>query len=118
MTPQIVCRATAVAAMVLALAGCGGEKSSDTAAPKASGLVETLPSCAKVWVTGETLGKDYDGCVIKGNQVHVFSPGKCPSGAEYTDYDRYYTVVGEAVQESASGDVYGDKAFLKLIKTC
>ena len=87
----MISRASVVAAvLVVTLAGCGGGDDSDAGQPEASGAVETLPSCDETWVVGETLPADYDGCVITGNEVQVFSPGECPSGAQYATYeDRY-----------------------------
>ena len=61
------------------LAGCGGDDSGeDSGQPEASGAVESLPACDEVWVAGETLPDDYDGCVIQGNEIAVFSPGDVP----------------------------------------
>ena len=102
------------------LAGCGGDESSDDAGtPAASGPVETLPSCDDVWVTGETLVSDYDGCVISGNDIKVFSPEMCPSGAEYASYeDRYYAIPGEVIRESPDGDIFRDEAFQEFAASC
>jgi len=110
--------AAAAAALAIALSGCGGDEP-EAEQPEASGLVETLPGCDEVWVAGETLPGDYDGCVIEGNQVKVFSPGSCPSGAEYASYqDTFYAVPGETIEESASGDIFSDPEFTKFTESC
>ena len=116
----MISRASVVAAvLVVTLAGCGGGDDSDAGQPEASGAVETLPSCDETWVVGETLPADYDGCVITGNEVQVFSPGECPSGAQYATYeDRYYAVPGEAVQEVTSGDMFSDPDFTEFTESC
>ena len=108
-------------AVVLAtsLAGCGGDSGADAGQPEASGAVETLPACDEVWVAGETLPDDYDGCVIQGDEIAVFSPAECPSGDQYaTHEDRFYAVVGDTIEESPSGDVFSDPTFQKFTQSC
>ena len=110
------------ALLTVSLTGCGGGDSSPSSdgAPQASGPAETWPACDQVWVTGKTLAKDYEGCVIKGNSVAVFSPEQCPSGATYASYDdRWYAVPGDTIHESkGGGNIFGDKDFQKFTQTC
>jgi len=108
------------ALLAVSLTGCGGGDSSSSSAPKASGPAETWPACDSVWVTGKTLPDDYEGCVIKGNDVAVFSPEQCPSGARYASYaDRWYAVPGDTISESkGGGNIFGDKGFQKFTKSC
>jgi hypothetical protein len=105
------------------LAGCGGTDngngSSGAEAPKAGGPAETWPYCDQIWVTGETLPRIYQGCVLKGNSVKPFSPEKCASGTSYATYqDRWYAVPGEEIHESKSGDIFRDPAFAKFTARC
>ena len=102
------------------LAGCGGDDPGEgSAQSEASGAVESLPGCDEVWVAGETLPEDYDGCVIQGNEIAVFSPGECPSGDQYATYDdTFYAVVGATIEESASGDIFSDPKFQKFTESC
>lgn len=110
--------AVLLAALALSLAGCGGGSSSpDT--PKASGPIETWPDCSEVWVTGQTLPKDYEGCVIKGNEAKPFVGMKCPSGAKYGSYeDRWYAVLGGTVQESAQESIFSNPKYQKFTQSC
>ena len=101
------------------LAGCGGDDSGEDAAQEASGAVESLPACDDVWVAGETLPDDYDGCVIQGNEIAVFSPGECPGGDQYATYDdTFYAVGGDTIEESPSGDIFSDPKFQKFTESC
>ncbi len=109
-------RPLVLATLALALTGCAGGDEPEQ--PKASGAVETLPSCSEVWRTGETLPEDYDGCVIEGNEIKVFSPTECPSGKQHATYeDRWYAVLGEEIQES-DGSIFSDKDYMRFRETC
>jgi hypothetical protein len=109
-------RALAVTFLAIVLSACGGSEEPET--PQASGLVETLPSCSEVWRTGETLPQDYDGCVIEGNEIKVFSPTECPSGKQHATYeDRWYAVLGGEIQES-DGSIFSDKGYTRFRETC
>ena len=111
--------ALALVPLVLAgaLTGCGS--SGTKAAPKADGPAETWPACDQVWVAGHTLPQGYQGCVIHGNSVSVFSPEDCPSGAKYATYkDRWYAARGDTIHESKSGNVFHDPAFDKFTQDC
>lgn len=106
------------AVLAMAAAGCGGS-GDDGGQPKADGLVENSPPCDEVWVAGETLPEDYDGCLIQGNEVAVFSPADCPSGAQYATYaDQFYAVPGDTIEESSSGDIFSDPEFQKFTESC
>jgi hypothetical protein len=116
-------RTIVLASLLLAVTGCGddggdGGDGGDPGTPQASGLVESLPSCSDVWQTGETLPEDYDGCVIEGNEVKVFSPTECPSGTQHATYeDRWYAVLGGEIQESKAS-IYSDKGYARFRETC
>ena len=106
------------------LAGCGGDSSGGGSAgadaPKGGGgPAETWPFCDEIWVTGETLPRTYQGCVLQGNNVKPFSPEECASGAYYATYeDRWYAVPGDKIQESKGGDIFSDPTFAKFTKSC
>ena len=109
------------ALLAISVTGCGGgDSSSSDSTPQASGPAETWPSCDQAWQTGQTLPKDYEGCVIKGDSVAVFSPEQCPSGATYASYDdRWYAVPGDTIRESkGGGNIFSDKDFQKFTQSC
>lgn len=77
-----------LAALALVLAGCsddGGEGESSTG----------LPDCADVWVAGETLPEDYDGCMSDPDTIEAAVVMTCDDGSEFTGFDdRLYAKLG------------------------
>jgi hypothetical protein len=88
----------------LVLAGCGDD-SSDTGAdggtPSGSESPSTTPEgpeCSEVW-SGDTLPKNYDGCV-RDSEMVAADKRSCASGQVVVTFDdRYYAVLGGPVND-------------------
>lgn len=108
----------AVALVGLALTACGDEEpdaATDPAANASESASETPsespsetsseapgPDCASVWVAGQTLPEDYQGCqdATKGKWVQAMVY-RCSSGQHLVTFGTtFYAARGEAVNES------------------
>lgn len=105
-------RSALVAAMLLLAAGCGDDEgdaaedtSGETSASQSSSPTDGgtgLPACAEVWVAGETLPRDYQGCEQDGAAV---KPQKhsCSYGSAIVEFDdTFYAVTGKQINEVPS----------------
>lgn len=94
------------AALALMASGCSsddGETSaeSDTAtAPESSGT----PACAEVWVDGETLPEDYEGCENEDGSIEAAATIECDSGiGTFATYqDEFFALLGGEITEAPS----------------
>lgn len=102
-------RAPLPAAALVALALTGCSDSSD-------GSSEGAPDCSDVWVAGETLPDDYEGCAEDGETGYavLLTYGDC----EITTYDdRFYAALGGEIGE-ADGTLDQDAGYVALIDAC
>ena len=89
----------------LVLAGCGddsADEAADDSGPSSGSASPSAtpdgPECSEVW-SGESLPKDYDGCV---RDSEIVEPDKrsCASGQVIVTFDdRYYAVLGGPVND-------------------
>lgn len=109
-------RIAALAIAPLFLAGCGGgdsEGDKDSAAPAANG---GMPACSEVWVEGETLPENYEGC-DEGDAVSAPAISEC-GDAEWTSYnDEFYAKLGGEIF-AVEGEMSDDPAYGKFYNEC
>lgn len=116
----------------LALAGCG-EDSPDsatepTSTPTTSEPTETPteapsepagPDCAEVWVAGEILANNYNGCedAERGKFVQAMIY-HCSSGQRLVTFRRnFYAAKGEVINETTT-PLAKDPEFKKVLASC
>lgn len=81
--------------LAIALTACGDKP--DGNSPSGEG---DLPKCSDVWVNGETLPADYDGCA-NGGTTEAAVTIDCTDGGEFTTYDdRFFAVLGGKITEA------------------
>lgn len=63
---------------------------------------ERLPTCAEVWVAGQTLPADYEGCVGEDGVLEVSEIKKCSSsaGSLTTFDDTYFSLLGSEINDA------------------
>lgn len=75
-----------------------------------------LPECATVWVTGQVLPEDYQGCTENGQFVEP-DIMYCESGQSLATYqNRYYAALGQVINEAPN--VHKTKIWRKMQRTC
>ena len=91
MTPTVRVLPLAIG-VLMSVTGCSGDGEDDDAA-------EILP-CSKVWVVGEKLPSDYEGCERSGEVVKPRLQ-KCTEikGQMAFHDERFYAVLGEDIKE-------------------
>jgi len=78
---------------LLATVACGGEEKPPSDDPLG---VSDMPSCADVWVAGETLPSDYEGCLEDGdNLIVVVTDSQGNTGYD----DRFTAKPGGVIEE-------------------
>jgi len=121
----------------LALAGCGEDESPDsateptstptssdpttepTATPSPAEEEPTGPDCSEVWVAGEVLANNYNGCqdAEKGKFVQAMTY-HCSSGQRLVTFRRnFYAAKGEVINESKT-PLARDQEFKKVLASC
>lgn len=115
-------RLVATVLLALSLTACGGgnddKADSDPTtsapvsdAPESSGT----PTCSDVWVVGETLPEDYEGCE-EGDTLFASVTQDCKDGSVFTSYDdRFYAVLGGPIAANVEGD---DPAYSAFYDAC
>lgn len=117
-------RPAATAALLFVLTACAGDDSdadrtsqppgAPAEAPSQTEGGGGLPSCANVWVPGETLAADYNGCELANGTTYpaVGIPCKDGSGRLFafdqqgSDADEFFALSGDEIQESADAQAY------------
>ena len=83
----------AVAALTVTLTACShGEQAKPS--PKPEGASDALPVCAEVWVAGQQLTSDYEGCMDGDVLEAVVTTG---DGTVYYD-DRFMAQPGAVIK--------------------
>lgn len=93
--------ASAAALLAFTLAGCGDNSDSpESSRDKEENLV---PKCADVWVAGETMPKDYEGC-MSGDTLEAAASFDCKDGSSLFQYeDDFWAFGGQEIHEEAGG---------------
>jgi len=87
---------------LLALAACGADENNVTEGASGDTTAVPPPSCSEIWVAGQTLPEDYDGCVDEDGVLAPVEPEECSDGSlAVTHADRYRAVLGGTIEESA-----------------
>lgn len=105
------------AATLLLLAGCGDDSSDASTAPAAESSSSAAgPDCSQIW-SGETLPKDYEGCVRDGELVEADAQ-MCASEQVLVTYDdRYYAVLGGPINDMG-GPLSESQQYRKAARSC
>ncbi|HWL97232.1 MAG TPA: hypothetical protein VNP20_07795 [Nocardioidaceae bacterium] len=86
--------------ILLGLTACSGDDSPDSNNDQ---VASEVPGCSEVWVDGETLPDDYEGCADEDGGLVAAETTECESGETFTTYeDRFYAVLGGEITEAPS----------------
>ena len=102
--PRLLLTCVALAATLTACAD-----STPVVTPKG----ETLPACDEVWVAGQTLPGDYEGCSDDEGVLMVSEVKKCTSidGSFTTFGARYFAMLGGEVSDAGQTSPEYDQAY-------
>lgn len=110
-------------ALLLALTSCGSDdgggdtKTNDTKTNDTNSPPAASTSCDDIWIAGETLPEDYDGC-DRGDTIEAPAVLDCTDGSKMTGFDdRFYAKLGGEIHE-ASGEIANDKAYSAFLDEC
>lgn len=99
-------RLAVIAVLALTATGCSGDDNGETAeegqdAPAAA--TSDYPACEDIWVEGETLPDDYEGCDNDG-AIEVAATIECDSGVGtfVTYQDEFHALLGGEITEAPS----------------
>jgi len=107
-------RAAACLTMLLAMTACGGDGDGD----EGGGSASDQPDCESVWVEGELLPEDYDGCKEPEDVVADSKTTDCADGSTIATWDdRFYATLGEEVQ-AVEGDIASDAKYDTFTAAC
>lgn len=98
---------TGLAAIALALLATGCSSSDDTDAADNGSGAETgssVPACSDVWVNGQTLPEDYEGCMNGDDSMEAAVILECDSGiGSFAAYqDEFFALLGGEITEAPS----------------
>lgn len=96
--------------LVLAFAGCSD--SDDGGGDGGSKDEAGTPACSEVWVIGETLPENYEGC-MEGNNLTAVTGYECKDGGslyalEKGGEDAMFGVTGQTIGDSTDEKAYGE----------
>ena len=109
---------TAVALLAISLTACGNESdqegSGDTGNESSAPPEASVPACDEVWVEGETLPEDYEGCDLDGTvQAAVYYD--CADGRKFAAYGgvepNLWAFYGDAINAGGVDDESYAEAF-------
>jgi len=78
---------------------------------------EGTPACSQVWVSGQTLPKNYNGCT---NRKMFVAPvtHECTDGSSLTTYDdKFYALLGGPISK-AQTEIADDPAYKRVLNSC
>lgn len=87
--------------LAVALVGCGGGDDETKDLTKAvESAAEEWPNCSDIWVVGETLPEDYEGCIGKSGDLVPPVVYDCKDGSKltYVDEPAAFARLGTKVQ--------------------
>ena len=92
-------------ALPLLLVGCGGDDESsepDNALEGLEQMADDAPACSDVWVAGQTLPDDYEGCTDETGMLYVATAGQCKDGSMLVSYEQrnMWVVTPGTIQQS------------------
>jgi hypothetical protein len=97
------------AVAALALSGCGGDEDSGGSDDSGADVTSGTPTCSDVWVAGQTLPEDYDGCERDDGNLEAAVVQECTDGSEFTGFDdRYWAVLGGEIKDAGAPDATTD----------
>lgn len=99
---------TALALTLLALTACSSnnDDNDDTSGSTDAG---SLPACTDIWVEGNTLPADYDGCQNDNDTIEAAVTQTCTNGDTFTGYDdRYWAILGGEIKDAGATDATAD----------
>ena len=103
--------AIAVAAL-LSVVACGAGED-EKAYTEFTDAVAATPNCADVWVVGETLPEDYEGCRDDDDVLQLSAYYTCDDGTKLTGYDdRLYAVMGSEIRD------HNDNGYVRAFAAC
>ena len=109
-------------AALFALTACDSSASDDGGATTDLPMVtsEDYPKCEDVWVVGESLPDDYEGCYDKvRDTIELASYIGCGDGSRLTSYvDEWWVVTGGTIARAASGEVASDDGYGAAYDAC
>ncbi len=99
-------------AAAFALTACGSSASDDDGATAELPAVtsEDYPKCEDVWVVGESLPDDYEGCYDgTRDTIELASYIGCGDGSRLTSYlDEWWVVTGGTIAQASGGTASDD----------
>ncbi|MFD7157974.1 hypothetical protein ACFV9C_25455 [Kribbella sp. NPDC059898] len=115
---------------VPALAACGGQSNDagpsttpTTAASSGPGSTTppassapTVPACADVWVAGQVLPADYNGCT-HDNTTEAAVGHACKTGGDLIAYGKAWAQLGQPIKV-AKGELAADRAYKAAFNGC
>ncbi len=108
---------TQMATALLAVAFVVGCSSDDTSGSSSNGGGGGMPACDDVWVDGNTLPKDYEGC-LNGNTIEAAVTRDCKDGTKFTTYqDHFYAVLDDTIHANM-GETAADPAYKTAYNKC
>lgn len=128
MKKQMIAAVLALATGV-ALAGCSDKNDDSEATPSDKGSAieldlddlrelkeweENVPDCSEVWIAGEKLPEDYDGCMDEDGTVAIATSVPCADGLlDMAFYDdRYWTRPADGtIVDAGEGGTAGNSAY-------
>lgn len=108
--------ALSLGSLALLVSACGN---GDEPSPEAGiDPGETTPACSDVWVDGETLPEDYEGCLENADLIAAAVFSDCADGSQLTSYDgRFYGLLGSEITE-VEGEMAADRGYKKAFYDC
>lgn len=94
----------AALAVPIVLTGCGGGDDSTEPSNALKGveqMAEDAPACADVWVAGQTLPDEYEGCTDESGMLFVATAMQCDDGSQLVSYEQenmWVVTPGEILQ--------------------
>lgn len=93
--------ALGLSVLVLSFAGAGCSNETESVEDGPAGRNDELVDCAEVWVDGEPIEADYQGCLLDGEPV-LPNREVCENDDQLVTFeDEYYAILGEEVVEAS-----------------
>lgn len=94
--------ALGLSALVLSFVGAGCANETESVEDGPSGRNDELVECSEVWVDGEPIEADYQGCLLDGEPV-LPNREVCENEDQLVTFeDEYYAILGEEVVEAST----------------
>lgn len=91
--------ASAASLLALTLSACGGNDDKTTNSDDEA----LAPACSEVWVAGQTLPADYEGC-MNGGTLEAAASFNCEDGSSLFQFeDDFWAFGGQEIHEEAGG---------------